>query len=169
MTNTSRTIIGVLALITGITSACGSHTESVLPSSTVLPTATSTVPTTTAPNVDRLSEALRGAGATNLVAYTPETDPNRLQGRPGAYTDLVAFDLPGRDATGAPSIARGGDVEIFADPADLARRVQYLDSVIAKLPTLTEYHFVHGLILVRITGALTPDAANKVRDAVQAL
>ena len=50
----------------------------------------------------------------------------------------------------------GGAVETFADPADLATRKTYVEGL-AKTPIFAEYDEAFGLVLLRVSGKLTPD------------
>lgn len=130
-----------------------------------------TLPTVPAPSLDAVLAKVAGAGATNVVINTPEDDPNELLGRPGGYKARAAFDLPGGN-TGAPagSVERGGSVEIHPTAALAKTRSEYLTSMRASSPILgTEYDYLAGPVLVRVTGKVTPANAKKIEDVVATL
>lgn len=111
--------------------------------------------------------------ATLTLAYTAENDPNDLLGRPNGYTSKVAFTdsrIPAEDVefSDPDAIERGGSVEVFADQAGAQKRKQYIQTIAAELPFATEYDYVSGPILVRVSQELTPDQAGE-RDSCPAL
>jgi hypothetical protein len=107
--------------------------------------------------------ALKGSGLpiTGMEAYTADTDPNALLGRPGQYTGKANFTVDGipenRRRTDRPfDIVNGGAVEVFGKAADLDARRKYLDAFQSISP---EYLYSQGTVLLRLSHALTPDQA----------
>jgi hypothetical protein len=84
----------------------------------------------------------------HAVAYTSGTDPDGLLGRPGQYIGKVVFV----DTRVAPA---GGSLEVFRNSADVAARVAHLHQ--AAQPR--EYLYTSGPVLLRLSAALTPEAA----------
>lgn len=108
------------------------------------------------------------------VVYDAATDPNELLGTPGAYTSKAAFtdtriDPAGADDTELGSVELGGSVEVFPDETDARARKQYLDETIADLPIdVSEYSYVDGPVLLRVSRRLTPEQAAEYEAALQA-
>jgi hypothetical protein len=113
---------------------------------------------------------LKTVGATDPVVTTPETDPVHLQGRPGQYTERATFALPGGDPS-SDRAERGGVVEVFPSPDDAQRRSTFIQDSLKALPILgtTEYHYIHGGILVRVTGRVAPSVAERIGASVAAM
>jgi hypothetical protein len=112
------------------------------------------------------------ATARPSVAFSADTDPNKLLGRPNGYTSKVSFtdsrigpdDLLGVEPGGVDA---GGSVEVFADADAAAARQQYIQQLQKAAPLLgTEYSYVDGTALVRVSGKLTPDQAADYERAV---
>lgn len=103
-----------------------------------------------------------------VTVYDADTDPNDLLGRPGGYTSKVAFAdagvPPAEVASEDPdAIARGGSIEVFPQPAQAQSRMDYIqalmqDAGIAAIAG-TEYNYVQGGALLRVSGKLHPDLA----------
>jgi hypothetical protein len=100
------------------------------------------------------------------VAYTAESDPNKLLGRPGGYTSKVAW----RDTRlGDPlltGVDAGGSIEVYADPAGAQRRGEYVRSIAESSPMFAEYTYVHGRAVLRISRELTSDQAEQYHAAL---
>lgn len=120
---------------------------------------------------DAVMAVLATAGATSPLPATAENDENHMLGRPGGYTDRVAFELPGGDpAAKVGAIERGGGFEIWPDATGAKRRLDYIQGVLSATPMLgTEYDYLAGPVLVRVTGNVTPANAKKIEDAVKGL
>jgi hypothetical protein len=99
--------------------------------------------------------------------YSAEDDPNELLGRPGQYIAKVNFiDTTVVDAPIAYDVAEGGSIEVF-ESQDLAQaRSDYVQSVTQTVPTLIEYDFVVGTVLLRLSKSLTPDDAGAYEAAL---
>jgi hypothetical protein len=99
------------------------------------------------------------------------TDPNNLLGRPNEYTSRACFDVDGADPTADKySVDRGGVIEVFANASDARARADYIAGVLKAAPMLgSEYHYLAGPVLVRISGKVKPSVAAKFQAAVAAL
>lgn len=87
-------------------------------------------------------------------------------GSPGRV-DVSASKIEGKDAD---AIERGGSVEVYSTPADAKGRSAYIQSMLKGVAMFgTEYHFLHGGVLVRVTGNLTPTQAADYKDALASL
>ncbi len=93
-----------------------------------------------------------------------DTDPNHLMGRPGGYVGRASFDLPGGDEQADPgTIDRGGVLEVFATEADARRRADYIRGIAQGAPELAgEFDTVHGVVLLRVVGKVSPTVAKRV-------
>lgn len=163
-----------LVLAVALSACSASSTETTQSPTTAPSTAapTSAAPTTgAAPTPDAVQAVLTKAGATNYLAATAENDENHMLGRPGGYTARVAFELPGGDLTAKKgAIERGGGFEIWPDAVGAQKRHEYITTTLAANPILgTEYDYLAGTVLVRVTGKVTPANAKKVEDAVAGL
>ncbi|WP_426507250.1 hypothetical protein ACPPVO_53900 [Dactylosporangium sp. McL0621] len=160
-------------------SGCGSSSTP-----TSAPAAAPSVPATTAsspspsPTVAKMdakaaADALAAAGlpVTNVAAQDENTDPNNLLGRPGGYLSRASFDVPGGDKDAEPyDIDHGGVVEVFADASAAQARSKYIQDAQKSMQILgTEYHYLNGSVLVRITGKVKPSVAKPFEAAVAGL
>ena len=99
--------------------------------------------------------------ASLVKVYTEDDDPNKLLGRPNGYTSKIAFAdsrISKADIEGAEedAIERGGSIEVFPD-AELAKgRAEYIQGALKNSGLGAEYDDVHGPVLVRVTGNLSP-------------
>lgn len=156
-----------LALVIPLLAACGSSST---PTATKTVTATVTPATTPSPSkltAMEITNALIKAGlpATKVVAQTESTDPNKFLGRPGKYTERVSFDVPGGDPSGeVGDTSRGGVIELWPSQADAQTRADYVQAVLKSMGS--EYDYVHGPALVRITGEVLPSVAKKFQVAL---
>jgi len=118
----------------------------------------------------RIADVLVQAGlpVTQVVAQSEGTDPDGLLGRPGQYTQRVAFDIPGGDASAAVGeMDRGGVIELWPSPADAQGRADGIRSVLKNGGMLaSEHDYVHGSVLVRITGKVLPSIAESFQAAL---
>lgn len=112
--------------------------------------------------------------ATLSGTVTAADDPNHLLGRPNQYTSKVTFTdlrIKAADVSGTEkgAVERGGAIEVFADPADAKARAKYIQAVTKSMPALSEYDYVHGTALVRVSHYLTPDQATVYKEAFDKL
>ncbi|MFD9415119.1 hypothetical protein ACFWC9_10405 [Streptomyces goshikiensis] len=112
--------------------------------------------------------------AANSAPITAESDPNHLLGRPGQYTSKITFSdsrIKAADTEGLEpgDVALGGAVEVFANPADAQARAAYIQTVTKGMPALTEYDYVHGSTLIRVSHYLTPGQAGEYETAADKL
>jgi hypothetical protein len=137
------------------------------------PTPSATPTPTAAPMTARqLAQALKAKipGMKITAVYTEESDPNNLLGRPGGYTSKVNFSDPRAkrdDLIGLEKddSGRGGSIEVFEDPAAAKKRSDYIQSVSGGIVG-TEYNYLAGGVLLRVTGNLTPKVAKEYKAAL---
>lgn len=130
-----------------------------MPETTVPETTAAPAPTTAADVLANLTDA--GLPIGTSVVWTPDTDPNKLLGRPGNYInkatwidERVASECP----DGEPDWACGGDIELFDDPQALTTRFDYLGTFASNFPG-GYYMWRTDTAIVRVGFALTPDDA----------
>lgn len=122
------------------------------------------------PSAMAIVEYLQASGIPigDIVAFTEETDPNGLLGRPGAYIEKVTFKderLPDQGLR----LESGGTVEVFRTEEDARERQRYLRTTSAGISLATEYSEVAGPVLLRLSRGLAPDEAEAYFDALVAL
>lgn len=175
--------MGVVSMIVAVTAGCGGSDGQAVPQAAVTTASSTTTvgtspvssPTTAAPKIDAkaVADALVAAKLplTKIVVQTEDNDPNNLLGRPNGYLSRVSFDVPGGDPQADQGqVDRGGAIEIFADPAGATARKEYIQNSLKADPMLgTEYDYVNGPVLVRITGKVKPSVAKPFEMSVAAL
>ncbi|MER7937345.1 MULTISPECIES: hypothetical protein [unclassified Streptomyces] len=120
----------------------------------------------------KLSGTVASAKLSGTV--TADNDPNHLLGRPHQYTSKITFtdsrirtsDVEGTDKG---DVERGGAIEVFGDGAGAQARAEYIQAVTKSMPALSEYDYVHGAVLVRVSHYLTPTQAAEYKTAVNGL
>ena len=109
----------------------------------------------------------------NTAVYTEETDPNKQLGRPNGYISKTAFSDSRVDelvveGSEPDSTERGGSVEVYPTAEGAKARSAYIQSLLGGVLG-TEYHFLNGGILVRVTGNITPSESTVYKDVVSGL
>jgi hypothetical protein len=173
----------IMTIAAALTAGCGGGdsaeataraTESST-SAAALESATAAAPSTTAQAMDAATAlaTLKDAGLpiTDSAVITETNDANDLIGRPGQYVSKVAFadsrlGVPIDPAE--PGNEGGGSIEVFADGTDAQARSDYIQETLQSLGPIagTEYHYLAGPILVRVTGELPPSVAAEYGAAV---
>lgn len=130
----------------------------------------SSSPTDAAAVVAKLKAA--GLPIANVAVVTAANDPNQMLGRPNQYTGKDTFT----DTRIDPSKARdneagtvdlGGAVEVFSNSSDAKRRAAYITSMKKSMPMFgTEYDYISGDVLLRLSQALTPDQTAAYKTAL---
>lgn len=145
-------------------------TETPIPTETPTPAPIQEVRVFTAQEV---LDALKNSGVPigENIAFTAETDPNELLGRPGQYLSKINF-RDTRLAVEHPdefSVQDGGSIEVFPNSAGAAGRAQYLQTFSQSLSFLAEYDFQQGPVLLRLSHRLTPEQAQVYADILAGL
>jgi hypothetical protein len=129
-----------------------------------------------APTAEQVVADLTGkiGTAKPTVVFTAETDPNHLLGRPNGYTSKASFTdsrIKTSDVKDSRtgSVDQGGSVEIYPDEAGAATRKRLIDDTMKAAPILgTEYSYLDGPVLLRVSQALTPAQAQEYKSALTA-
>lgn len=104
------------------------------------------------------------------TVYTAATDPNKLLGRPGGYTSKADFTDDRAKPKLDDEVQNGGSVEVYDDPAEAEERAKFIADTLDKMKIFgTEYHYLKGGILLRVSGALTPEQAAEYEKALEQL
>jgi hypothetical protein len=147
------------------------------PDLTLPPTATATpapTPTPTPKPVDTSAAAIAGAlksaipASGDVVQVTEDNDPNDVIGRPTGHSDAATlYDTRVTcDELGAEC---GASIEIWADQAAAQARMDYIQGILASTTVLgTEYDYVRGDAIIRVTGVLKPSEAAEYEAAIDA-
>ncbi len=164
-------ILGVLASV----SACGtaatpdggaSATAAIATATPPRQSTASPAPTRPPLTADRVKAALEagGFGATDIVVFTAESDPNKLLGRPSQYTGKLSW----KDPRGPNDTAT---LEIFGNLADLQARFTYIDAIFKSSPLVLQWMWKYDerLALLRVPKDLTPDQAKFYEDWLKTL
>jgi hypothetical protein len=131
------------------------------------PASASLTPTLTAGQVGiRLSGHLKSIAA--IVDYTAATDNEHLLGRPGGYLSktLLTDNRVSTSGQATTPVDHGGIVEVFADSDAAATRVELLRKTVESLPGPSEYDYLHGAIVLRVSKLLTPSQAAEYQKAL---
>ena len=99
-----------------------------------------------------------------------ESDPNELLGRPHGYTSKTNFAdsrLERQEFEGNLSLDSGGSVEAFDNESDAGERFDFLDAVARGI--LGEYHYLRGVVILRVSKSFTPDEAAEYESAFLAI
>jgi hypothetical protein len=176
-----RAVVGVVSLL--LLAGCGSSPASTpaaggTPATAQATSATpaaSTAPAGPAGPLDapgelaKLKAAGLPIGATGVT--TAESDGNHLLGRPNGYTSKVYWtdtrvDQSQVHATSVDDVKKGGSIESYPDAAGAQARKDYIVGVLKAAPILgTEYDYLAGASLIRVSGLLTPDQAKQYEAA----
>jgi hypothetical protein len=112
----------------------------------------------------------QGVPVTVTKVYDENSDPNSLLGRPGGYTSKAAFQdsrVPAdRYGSESDDPDRGGSIEVFDTEARAVTRAADVQSKLIAFGLGTEYDYVVGGVLVRVTGTVTPTQAKSYEQAL---
>lgn len=167
-----------LAVLLASTAACsGTDEEGTVESNEpTSASATSAAPEeTSAPEIDAAGVAEILAAAVSSVqqvtVITEDNDPNDLIGRPNGYASAaVLSDEGGNSSDPLPGVDWGATVEVFEDEASAQRRSDYIQGILEENPMFgTEYNYVNGIALLRVSGELVPSVAAQYESSFMAI
>lgn len=173
----SRTVVSSAAVLLAVLSGCSSTPAAVTPGvggGSSPSVSARPAPVGAATDASAVIAKLKAAKLPigEVTVYTAASDPNHLLGRPGGYTSKAAFTdtrinpNDARDTTPG-SVDLGGSVEVFATSGDAAAREQYIRAVEKAAPIVgTEYDYVSGPVLLRVSQVLTPQQAEQYKAAL---
>lgn len=130
-------------------------------------------------SAEEVVERLKAEGApiTDVQAFTAETDPNNLLGRPGEYTGKAAFHderledeaLPNSEEGERVDAEAGGSVEVFENTEDAEERADYVRGFTEGGGVFGEYNYLRGHVFLRVANELTPTQAEEYERALKGL
>lgn len=108
------------------------------------------------------------------VVVTAANDGNHLLGRPHEYTSAIKFSdsrIKASDVDGLDKddVTRGGGIEVFTSHDDAQTRANYIQTVTKGMPALSEYDYVSGDAVIRVSHLLTPAQAAGYKTAAKKL
>lgn len=169
-TRAAVAVAGLLAL-TGCSSSDNSANAAATSASTSSASTSSAEMKPAAMDAEQVVKALTDSvpSANPATVYTAESDPNKLLGRPGGYVSKADLtDDRAKPKLEEDAVQQGGSVEIFEDPSEAEDRAKYIaDTLKAAKIFGTEYHYVRGGILLRVSGELTPGQAAEYEAALK--
>lgn len=115
----------------------------------------------------QLAEELKNSSktATKVLTITEDNDPNNLIGRPNGYDSAaVIYDAGG--SCDEPMTDCGLVIEVFSDEASAKSRGEYIQAILKGSPALgSEWDYVKGNALLRVSGKLSPSTNTTYADA----
>ncbi|WP_445337228.1 hypothetical protein [Clavibacter sp. CFBP 8614] len=136
------------------------------PAPTPTPTPSPTPDLTAFGIASAIKEGVASSG--DIVQITEDNDPNNVIGRPTGYVDAATLydSRVSCDELGAEC---GASIEIWSDGAAAQARMDYIQGILASTTALgTEYDYVRGNAIVRVTGELKPSQATEYESAIDA-
>ena len=112
-----------------------------------------------------------GLNIDKVVKYDEKTDTNELLGRPGQYIAKSNFSVKELETNDDSDIdvSEGGSVEIFANAKDAKARYDYISEVSKGMSILSEYDYLNGKILLRLSNSILPSKAKEYEKAFNSL
>ena len=167
----AHTITAITAAALLALTACGTDSTNSTTTGTTKPASSSSDKSATL-DAEQVVKALANtvAEAEPATVYTAKTDKNNLLGRPGGYTSKADFTDDRAQPDLDDAVQKGGTIEVYDDPADANERAEFIASTLKKMKIFgTEYHYLNGGTLLRVSGELTPDEAAEYETALNKL
>lgn len=113
---------------------------------------------------DQVINKMQDAGLPidGVIVYDEQTDWNKLLGRPNQYISKINFADTRLEQTD-PENPEGGTIEVFNNSSDLKKRKKHNEMVMEQYPIFTEYLFVNGNYILRLSYDLTKDQAEEYK------
>lgn len=97
---------------------------------------------------------------TKVVKITEANDPNDLLGRPNGYTASTVYHDGRAECDEPTAVDCGAKVEVFGSEEAAEARSAMIQAILKDAPILgSEYHYLNGASLLRVTGQLTKSQA----------
>jgi 2,4-dienoyl-CoA reductase-like NADH-dependent reductase (Old Yellow Enzyme family) len=124
-----------------------------------------------APKVETAEQAVKALAAAGLPiadikVITPETDENKMMGRPGGYTSKAYFADTRHPAKPDEMVVVENNIEGFATVEDAQRRADYVSGIAKAMPMMAQYVYRSGKFVLRLDRALLPDEAKAYESAL---
>lgn len=103
---------------------------------------------------------------TKVVEITEDNDPNGDIGRPGKYTEASTIYDSRVECTEDLDITCGAKIEVWEDEDAAKARSDFIQSALEATQILgSEYHYIDGGMLLRVSGELKPSEAEEYEAA----
>lgn len=103
---------------------------------------------------------------TKTVTLTEDNDPNDLIGRPNGYEAATVFYDERVKCQDGLGVTCGATLEVWPDDQAAQARADYIAGIQKEASFLgTEYHYVDGNELLRVSGDLKPSEAEAYEEA----
>jgi hypothetical protein len=103
---------------------------------------------------------------TKTVTITEDNDPNDTIGRPGSYEQAVSVYDARVTCESELDISCGAKIEVFSGSAAAKKRRDYIQGIVMQTSgLLTEYDYLDGRVLLRVSGELKPSEAEDYENA----
>jgi hypothetical protein len=104
---------------------------------------------------------------TKIEDLSEDTDSNDLLGRPNGYSAAtVLYDKRADGCTDGPGVDCGAVVEQWPSEDAAQARADYIQGILTGSPALgSEYDFVNGGLILRVSGSLKPSEADEYEAA----
>jgi hypothetical protein len=100
------------------------------------------------------------------VEITEDNDPNGDIGRPGKYTEAVSIYDDRAECDSELDVTCGAKIEVWDDEDAAKERSEYIQGLLEDMPMLgSEYHYIDGGMLLRVSGQLKPTEAEEYEGA----
>ena len=134
----------------------------------VATTTTSTAPPSTQDGT-AIAEALKAdvGSVQKVVTITEDNDPNNKIGRPNGYVSAaVIYDSGVVDCGDDLGVDCGATVEVWPSADAAKERSEYIQGLQKNSPILgTEYNYLNGAALLRVSGNIKPTVAEEYESA----
>lgn len=101
------------------------------------------------------------------VTITEDNDPNDSIGRPGKYSEAVSIYDSRAECEDKLDVTCGAKIEVFDTEALAQDRKDFIQQSLKDNPILgSEYDYVLGATLLRVSGTLKPTEAKEYESAV---
>lgn len=117
---------------------------------------------------DAVSDLIGSTVDVEAITIDEDNDPNDLIGRPNGYDAAVVLKDPRVEDCGSDlGVDCGATIEQWADADAAEDRSEYIKSLQEGSSLFgSEYHYLVGNVLVRVTGELKPSEADEYESAV---
>lgn len=103
---------------------------------------------------------------TKIEDLTEATDGNDLLGRPNGYSAATVLTDSRAGCLNGPGIDCGAVVEQWPDEDAAQKRADYIQGILENAPSLgSEYDYVSGGLLLRVSGSLSKSEAEEYEAA----
>jgi len=119
-------------------------------------------------SAESVTALIAAAVDVTTVPITEDNDPNDLLGRPNGYVAAIVIkDSRLADCGDDLGVDCGATVEEWPDAEAAKARADYIASLQKDSPMLgSEYHYLDGPVLVRVSGELKPSEAKEYEAVV---